>query len=36
METSTREYLHKALSKNEFISYIAESNGEAISISGMV
>ncbi|MFE4897717.1 GNAT family N-acetyltransferase [Peribacillus butanolivorans] len=36
METSTREYLQKALSKNEFISYIAESNGEAISISGMV
>ena len=34
--TSTREYLQKALSKNEFISYIAESNGEAISISGMV
>ena len=36
METSTREYLHKALSKNEFISYMAERNGEPVSISGMV
>lgn len=36
VETSTREYLQKALSNNEFISYIAETNGEAISISGLV
>jgi ribosomal protein S18 acetylase RimI-like enzyme len=36
METSTREYLQKALSNNEFISYMAEMNGEPVSISGMV
>ncbi|MDQ0199933.1 GNAT family N-acetyltransferase [Neobacillus ginsengisoli] len=36
MKTSTREYLQKALSKNEFISYMAEMNGEPVSISGMV
>ncbi|CAM3725259.1 GNAT family N-acetyltransferase [Alicyclobacillus pomorum] len=36
IETSTREYLQKALSNNEFISYMAESKGEAVSISGMV
>ena len=34
--TSTRDYLEKALSNNEFISYIAVSNGEFVSISGMV
>jgi ribosomal protein S18 acetylase RimI-like enzyme len=36
METSTREYLQKVLSNNEFISYMAEMNGEPVSISGMV
>jgi ribosomal protein S18 acetylase RimI-like enzyme len=36
METSTREYLQTAISNNEFISYMAEKNGEPISISGMV
>lgn len=36
METSTKEYLQKALSNNEFISYMAEINGEPASISGMV
>ncbi|WP_256218371.1 hypothetical protein [Bacillus sp. MUM 116] len=36
METSTRDYLQKALSNNEFISYMAEMNGEPVSISGMV
>lgn len=34
--TATREYLEKALAHNEFLSYMAESNGEAVSISGMV
>lgn len=36
LETSTREYLQKAFSNNEFISYIAEKNREPLSISGMV
>ncbi|KAB2332720.1 GNAT family N-acetyltransferase [Bacillus mesophilum] len=36
MENSTREYLQKALLNNEFISYMAEMNGQVISISGMV
>lgn len=36
METSTREYLQKALVNNEFISYMVEANGEPVSISGMV
>ncbi|XRG77082.1 GNAT family N-acetyltransferase [Rossellomorea sp. GAMAL-10_SWC] len=36
IETSTREYLNTALSKNEFISYMAENNGVPVSISGMV
>lgn len=36
MENSTREYLHKALSNNEFISYMAEIDGNPVSISGMV
>jgi hypothetical protein len=36
MATSTREYLQKALLNNEFISYMAETNGEPLSISGMV
>jgi ribosomal protein S18 acetylase RimI-like enzyme len=36
METSTREYLQNALLKNEFISYMAETNGAPVSISGMV
>ncbi|MBT2636655.1 GNAT family N-acetyltransferase [Bacillus sp. ISL-39] len=36
METSTREYLESALSKNEFISYIAEKGEEPVGISGIV
>jgi ribosomal protein S18 acetylase RimI-like enzyme len=36
METSTREYLQTSLSNNEFISYMAETNGKPVSISGMV
>ncbi|MGE7603131.1 GNAT family N-acetyltransferase [Peribacillus sp. NPDC097675] len=36
MEKSTREYLQKALSNNEFISYVAKTDGKAVSISGMV
>ncbi|MCM3117250.1 GNAT family N-acetyltransferase [Neobacillus sp. MER 74] len=36
LETSTREYLQKALPDNEFISYMAKVNGETVSISGMV
>lgn len=36
MENSTREYLTKALSNNEFISYMAEIDGKPVSISGMV
>lgn len=36
MEKSTREYLQKALSNNEFISYVAKNDGKAVSISGMV
>lgn len=36
IETSTREYLNTALSKNEFISFMGESNGVPVSISGMV
>jgi len=33
---STREYLEKSLVNNEFISYIAEMNGEVVSIGSMV
>lgn len=36
IEKSTREYLRKALSHNEFISYIAKTDDKAVSISGMV
>lgn len=36
METATRKYLQTALSNNEFISYMAEINGEPVGISGMV
>ncbi|MEE6449853.1 GNAT family N-acetyltransferase [Gottfriedia acidiceleris] len=36
IETSTREYLNTALSKDEFISFMAENNGVPVSISGMV
>ncbi|WP_088011353.1 GNAT family N-acetyltransferase [Gottfriedia acidiceleris] len=36
IETSTREYLNTALSKNEFLSFMVENNGVAVSISGMV
>ncbi|MFD4706822.1 GNAT family N-acetyltransferase [Gottfriedia sp. NPDC058432] len=36
IETSTREYLNTALSKNEFISFMVEHNGVPVSISGMV
>lgn len=36
METATREYLQTALLNHEFISYMAETNGEPVSISGMV
>ncbi|WP_346654848.1 GNAT family N-acetyltransferase [Cytobacillus firmus] len=36
METATRQYLQKALSNNQFISYMAEINGEPVGISGMV
>jgi ribosomal protein S18 acetylase RimI-like enzyme len=36
VETSTREYLQKALLNNEFISYFVEKNGEPLSIIGMV
>ncbi|MEK4974705.1 GNAT family N-acetyltransferase [Niallia sp. FSL R7-0648] len=36
VETSTREYLQKVLLNNEFISYMAETNGVPVSISGMV
>ncbi|WP_235822184.1 GNAT family N-acetyltransferase [Gottfriedia luciferensis] len=36
IETSTREYLNTALSKNEFISYMVEMDGLPVSISGMV
>lgn len=35
IETSTKDYLQTALS-NEFISYMAEKNGEPVSISGLV
>ncbi|MDD3655031.1 MAG: GNAT family N-acetyltransferase [Desulfotomaculaceae bacterium] len=35
LETSTKDYLEKALSNNEFISYIAETNSEAASICGI-
>ncbi|AGL03457.1 acetyltransferase [Desulfoscipio gibsoniae DSM 7213] len=35
IETSTKEYLQKALSNNEFISYIAETNSETVSICGI-
>ncbi|KOO48786.1 GNAT family N-acetyltransferase [Viridibacillus arvi] len=33
---STRDYLEEALVNNEFISYIAEINGEVVSIGSMV
>jgi len=36
VETSTREYLQKALSNNEFISYMAETNREAVGICELV
>lgn len=36
LATSTRGYLQKALLNNEFISYMAETNGIPVSISGMV
>ncbi|MFJ7745329.1 GNAT family N-acetyltransferase [Peribacillus sp. NPDC097295] len=36
MEISTREYLQKALSNNEFISYMAKTDGKAVSVSGVV
>ncbi|ODG90130.1 MULTISPECIES: GNAT family N-acetyltransferase [Bacillaceae] len=36
IETSTREYLNTALSKNEFISFMVVNNGVPVSISGMV
>ena len=36
IEKSTREYLRKALSNNEFISYMAKTDDKAVSISGMV
>jgi GNAT superfamily N-acetyltransferase len=36
IETSTRDYLNTALSKNEFISYMVEKKGVPVSISGMV
>ena len=36
MESATREYLQKALLNNEFISYMAELDGEPVAISGMV
>ena len=36
LETSTREYLQKAISNNEFISFLAEMDGEAVSTSGIV
>lgn len=34
--SSTKQYLKQALSNNEFISYIAKFNGEAVSVSGIV
>jgi ribosomal protein S18 acetylase RimI-like enzyme len=36
VKTATREYLTTSLLKNEFISYMAEANGEPVSISGVV
>lgn len=36
VRTATKEYLQEAFSNNEFISYIAEKNGVAVSVSGMV
>ncbi|HLO11823.1 MAG TPA: GNAT family N-acetyltransferase [Pseudoneobacillus sp.] len=36
LATSTRGYLQIALLNNEFISYMAETNGIPVSISGMV
>ena len=34
--TATKEYLEEALTKNEFISYLALLNDHVISVSGMV
>ena len=34
--SSTKKYFKETLSNNEFISYIAKSNGEAVGVSGIV
>jgi ribosomal protein S18 acetylase RimI-like enzyme len=34
--SSTKQYLNQTLSNNEFISYLAKFNGEAVSVSGVV